>query len=514
MHTHASAEFLDLCQSQIALLTRGLGASLCVVYLAEGVAENLEPQLVPVATYPETETGWQPIRSSQLLPASPVGSPNLESEFNNSAAIDLEMATDLARQGVTLFSANTHANSRSPWLPKPENDRTLALTSSPATSNPLQPAVIPLVYGNEMVGLLVTGRSDRPWTDHEHLQLEHIARALAIACLLDQRSHLLSSIFQRQHQLKGQQADLFDNLLHQFRNPLTALKTFGKLLLRRLLPTDPNRDVAASIVQESNRLQDLLVQFEQAIDLDHQGYADLVFHVNQQVPDRSGNPSPVLDRNTMPPSLQPSAMPLLLPADGILATDSLALSPCFINDIVSSSLTSAAAIASDRQLSLEVELSPDLPPATANLAALREIISNLLDNALKYTPPGGTVTVQTWYAPSIAPQAIAPQAVATQPDPLPSCQPTIAIAISDTGPGIPPQDLNYLFERHYRGVQAATDIPGTGLGLAIARDLAARMHGEIQVFSPALVAPATSLDNQKPPGSQQGATFILWLRPA
>ncbi len=104
--------------------------------------------------------------------------------------------------------------------------------------------------------------------------------------------------------------------------------------------------------------------------------------------------------------------------------------------------------------------------------------------------------------------------MAAQPAPVPSRQPTIAIAISDTGPGIPPQDLDCLFERHYRGVQAATDIPGTGLGLAIARDLAARMHGEIQVFSPALVAPATSLDKQKPPSSKQGATFILWLQPA
>ncbi|HBY80405.1 MAG TPA: hypothetical protein DEG47_26095, partial [Cyanobacteria bacterium UBA11148] len=44
----------------------------------------------------------------------------------------------------------------------------------------------------------------------------------------------------------------------------------------------------------------------------------------------------------------------------------------------------------------------------------------------------------------------------------------MGIAICDTGPGIPPEDLEHLFERHYRGVQAGTSIPGTGLGLAIA----------------------------------------------
>ena len=88
--------------------------------------------------------------------------------------------------------------------------------------------------------------------------------------------------------------------------------------------------------------------------------------------------------------------------------------------------------------------------------------------------------------------------------------PAVAVAVSDTGFGITPQDLEHLFERHYRGEKANTEIPGTGLGLAIARDLVRQMQGEIEVFSPlnpewlpSAAAPLYPTD--------RGTTFVLWL---
>lgn len=460
MPSPTSTEFLELCRSQIALLSQGLGASLSAIYLAEQVAGSLEPQLTPVIVYPDSADAWQPISRSQLL-------------LNGS--LDHEVAVDFTPEVFPLVDTLMADGARAVVLPNSDGASSLVHISMPAADAAVQPVVIPLVYGTEMVGLLVTGRNDRPWTDHEHLQLEHIARVLATACLLDRRSHLLGSILQDQQRLKAQQTDLLDNLLHQFRNPLTALKTFGKLLLRRLAPADPNRDIASSIVQESDRLRDLLSQFEQVIDFERQQDVALML---------AADPEDIPDGFT-----QPAGMPaLLLPSE--TATNQLVISSCAIDDVLLPLLRSAAAIASDRGLSLQVSLAINLPPLAANATALREVLSNILDNALKYTPSGGEILVQTF---------------------LDEVGSRIAVAISDTGPGIPPQDLDHLFERHYRGVQAMTDIPGTGLGLAIAKDLLYQMHGDIQAFSPALVNPATSLEHQRDPNPHQGVTFIVWM---
>ncbi|NET51329.1 MAG: sensor histidine kinase, partial [Merismopedia sp. SIO2A8] len=91
----------------------------------------------------------------------------------------------------------------------------------------------------------------------------------------------------------------------------------------------------------------------------------------------------------------------------------------------------------------------------------------------------------------------------------------IAITISDTGPGIPPQDLEHLFERHYRGVQASTEIPGSGLGLAIAKELIEQMHGQIEVFSPAQsiwteYRTQSAIDKARDYRAR-GTTFVVWL---
>lgn len=89
----------------------------------------------------------------------------------------------------------------------------------------------------------------------------------------------------------------------------------------------------------------------------------------------------------------------------------------------------------------------------------------------------------------------------------------VGIGISDTGPGIPPEDLEHLFERHYRGVQVNSEIPGTGLGLAIAKAFVQQMQGEIQVFSP--VHPAwVSEDRACTDNTSPGTTFIVWVRVA
>ncbi|MBD0337069.1 MAG: sensor histidine kinase, partial [Cyanobacteria bacterium Co-bin13] len=77
------------------------------------------------------------------------------------------------------------------------------------------------------------------------------------------------------------------------------------------------------------------------------------------------------------------------------------------------------------------------------------------------------------------------------------------------GPGIPQGDQARIFERHYRGVQAAGTVPGTGLGLAIAHDLMQEMGGRIDLCSPA------STSGLVPESIAQikavGTVFLVWL---
>lgn len=438
----ASSEFVSLCRSQVALLTQGLGAASGAVYLTEESTADLERNLIPIVVYPETIVPWQS--------DAPLRLPGDERRFHLLAA-------------QSLPEANFLPPDADPGTKRPAADLVWQ-----------QRIVLPLIHQDLVLGLLVVGRDDRPWQAGERSQLEEVAHILAIACFLDQRYQWFEHLGSHQKLLQSQQQDTLSNLLHQFRNPLTTLRTLGKLLLKRLQPEDKNRSIATSIVQESDRLQDLLLQFDQAIDL---GEAAL----------DAANLSGALDQPPVlaPPPKQMSQTPerRLLPASG-LGVGAMAPTPCGVAEVLDPLLQSAKAIAQERHLTLQTEIPPELPAVQANLQALREVCSNLIDNALKYTPPGGKIWVQV--------SRLAPTGQQQ-------------IAISNTGPGIPPGDLAHLFERHYRGIQAETEIPGTGLGLAIARDLVEKMHGQIQVFSPAL---PSSL-NLEPVGP--GSTFTLAL---
>jgi signal transduction histidine kinase len=264
----------------------------------------------------------------------------------------------------------------------------------------------------------------------------------------------------QQQRLRLAQRDRLDDLLHQFRNPLTALRTFGKLLIKRLLPGDKNYDAASSIMRESDRLQELLQEFDECLDMNLEDLA--------------------------PPSLPGTVdvrPPVPTPPNSLLPRKALTLEPVSVTAVLEPLVVSARAVAQERDLDLSASIPAELPSVLGNAKALREILSNLIDNALKYTPAGGAIAIEA----SVQQKAERGE--------------MLAIAISDTGPGIPPEDREHLFERHYRGVQAETAIPGSGLGLAIAKELIEQMQGDIEVYSPARSHRAT----------QVGTTFVVWL---
>ncbi|MEC4813328.1 MAG: HAMP domain-containing sensor histidine kinase [Scytonema sp. PMC 1069.18] len=462
----ASSEFIALCQEQMALLAQGLQASLSVVYLTQELVEastTNEAKLVPVVAYPETAVDIQEANGFVLPVSIPIKDSYSRASGISYSQTSNELYKGKYRQNCKLLKAAEEFPPSS--LENLREDATHQHSSEDYTEEYLlsgDQIVLPLIHEDVMMGLLVTVREDRTWNEHERKEIERIAQTLSLACVLDRRRAWLQGQLHQQQILQEKQQDLLNDLLHQFRNPLTALRTFGKLLLKRLQPEDGNRQVATSIVRESDRLKDLLQRFDEVIDLTAEDLEPLT------LPQKETYVEANIDK--------PQNTPLLLPG----ATESE--TECLIEDILEPLLLSAQAIAQERNLELIVEIPPHLPVVRIKPKALREVISNIIDNALKYTPDGGKILIQAGQE-------------------KPSFQ---GIAITDTGPGIPPEDLEHLGERHYRGVQAQTEIPGTGLGIAIAKQLIEQMQGEIQVFSPALHSTIQSSDSP-------GTTFMIWL---
>ncbi|MEG3894849.1 ATP-binding protein [Microcoleus sp. SVA1_B6] len=455
----ASSEFVKLCRSQVAIAV-SLGATFSAVYLTQELVEGTEAKLVPIAVYPETSVESEANQGLRL-------------QYSESSTVK-PMPRLLAPPAIPVEESTVGAIAPDPL---PGNER--SSNQCPGPENVWQQRrqiVTPLIHEGAVMGLLVCGRQDRPWNEPEEATMQQISRTLALACILDQRSQWMQQELGSSHQIQAQVYDTMHNLLHQFKSPLTALRTFGKLLARRLVPEDKNRNVAFSIVRESDRLQELLLQFDRTVDT---GEANL----------------------RLPSNTSEKAMPNV----ELLRHSPLSLSPaanlnesCFVAEVLKPLLISAEAIASERNLKLLADIPADLPPVSANDRALREVLSNLIDNALKYTPAGRQIYIKVRYKAASGDRAWR--------RPLPA----IAVAVSDTGSGIPPQDLEHLFERHYRGEKAQTEIPGTGLGLAIARDLVRQMQGEIEVFSPVNPEWLPSGETHLYP-TDRGTTFVVWL---
>ena len=115
--------------------------------------------------------------------------------------------------------------------------------------------------------------------------------------------------------------------------------------------------------------------------------------------------------------------------------------------------------ASRRHLSLESSLASDLPLVQVDQLLLERIITNLLINALKFTPPGGVVTLSS--------ETLGSHVVAS---------------VANTGPGIPPDDTPRLFDRGWRRA-ADSDKEGSGLGLYIVKTLVEMLGGRVEVES-------------------------------
>jgi two-component system phosphate regulon sensor histidine kinase PhoR len=207
--------------------------------------------------------------------------------------------------------------------------------------------------------------------------------------------------------------DFVANVSHEFKTPLTAIQGFAETLLAGALDDPQNRVRFLEIILEHSRRLARLT--------------DDLLRLSQMDADRLG----------------------------------LEIRRVAVSQFVESCVETAQRPASERDLRVSVNLSSRLPDIAADRRRLAEVLQNLLDNAIQYTPPGGQITLSASADGS-----------------------EVTFTVADTGIGIPQADQPRIFERFYR-VDAARsrEVGGTGLGLAIAKHLVEVHGGRIWVES-------------------------------
>jgi len=123
-------------------------------------------------------------------------------------------------------------------------------------------------------------------------------------------------------------------------------------------------------------------------------------------------------------------------------------------DVIGSALRRASKVLGAHHV--KVDMTPDLPMPQLDAVLLEQVIFNLLDNAAKYAPPGSEISVRAWASGNL-----------------------VRIEVRDEGEGIPPGDLERIFDKFYRVHAADYRRAGTGLGLAICRGFIEAMGGTI-----------------------------------
>jgi two-component system phosphate regulon sensor histidine kinase PhoR len=214
-------------------------------------------------------------------------------------------------------------------------------------------------------------------------------------------------------QLERMRSEFVANVSHELRTPLTSIRGFAETL-REGAAEDPQvrARFLGIIIAEANRLQRLLD------DLLTLSYVE-----NRQVELKAGRAA--------------------------------------VEETAAEVVALLGPLAEAKKLELRLNLSSPLPPVNVHPDYLRQIMVNLVDNAIKYTPRGGKVEI----AARVQGQAV-------------------QVEVRDTGIGIPAEALPRLFERFFRVDKARSrELGGTGLGLAIVKHLLERHGGSISVRS-------------------------------
>ncbi len=242
-----------------------------------------------------------------------------------------------------------------------------------------------------------------------------------------------------------------------------AMEEIGSEKLDRRLRwkrSDEIGRLAATFDAMLDRLQEAFARERQFIsDASHEFKTPLtVINANAQLIRRWGDRDPVVRAESFDAIVDESAR-LAEMVSGLLTLakadsgDQIPKEPLALNPLVADVVAHARERAAQNGLELRAELDPDGPYVLGDAALIRQLVSNLIDNAIKFTERGAI-------------------AVTVRREPG-----TARITVSDTGIGIAPKTADHLFDRFFRGdASHSRTIEGTGLGLAIVRSIA-RVNG-------------------------------------
>jgi signal transduction histidine kinase len=232
---------------------------------------------------------------------------------------------------------------------------------------------------------------------------------------------------ERFNELDRLKSDFVSSVSHELRTPLTTIKALTRLLMRDEISDEKKREYLETISVECDRQIDLVLNL-----LDLSRIEGGVFR--------------------------------------------LSFEKVSVADVIRSCVKSELSAAEKRRHKLQTApFAAGIPPICADPKALRRVVSNLIENSIKYTPDGGLITVSAGRDDGFA-----------------------TISVEDNGRGIPPEDLPVLFDKFHRGrpaphsaaIRNATedaefledaDVSGVGLGLYLAKNVMERMGGHIRV---------------------------------
>lgn len=247
----------------------------------------------------------------------------------------------------------------------------------------------------------------------------NLAISLAILVLLGAAGGFLVVSSRRAERLARQQMDFVASVSHELRTPLTAIRSAGQ-------------NLADGIVDEPDRVR----SYGLLIEDEGRRLTEMISRVLTFAGIHSGH-------------------------------QSFRMEPVSIVEIVETVLRDTRWILGERGITVEAAYADDLPMIRGDAAALRQVVSNLVDNAVKYGAAARWLGIRVDVA-------------------TPDSGPEILITVSDRGPGVPKKEAARVFEPFHRGAAAASsNIPGSGLGLAVVKGIVEAHGGRIEIASPA-----------------------------